>query len=249
MPSRVSQEGRAPPESAFATTHWSIVLAAGEKAGETARAALSTLCERYWYPLYAYVRRHGCQPDDAADLTQAFFARLIEKNVVAHADPQRGRFRTYLLASLKHFLANEWDREKALKRGGGLKPISLDVARAEDSYRLASARIATPEELFERYWALTLLECVLQDLRAQYTREGKAQLFDRLKGFLTGAAPDASYAQAGAVMSMSEGAVKVATHRLRKRYRNLLRQHISQTVATENEIDQEIRELFVALDV
>jgi RNA polymerase sigma factor (sigma-70 family) len=231
----------------FATTRWSLVLAAGQRGSPQSSAALATLCENYWYPLYAYVRRRGHQADQAQDFTQAFFARLLEKNDLAAADPGRGRFRSFLLTSLKHFLANEWDRNRAQKRGGGGSVLSIDFGTAEERYRAEPAHDLTPEKIFDRRWALVLLENVLARLHDEAAQAGKADGFDRLKGFLTGEQPAATYGQLAAELNMSEGALKVAVHRLRRRYRELLRAEIEETVADAEEIDQEIRDLFSAL--
>src|SRR5271155_4363205 len=231
----------------FATTRWSLVLAAGQRSSPQSSAALATLCENYWYPLYAYVRRRGHDSDEAQDLTQAFFARLLEKNDLAAADPERGRFRSFLLTSLKHFLSNEWDRARAEKRGGGRSLLSIDFGTAEERYRAEPAHDLTPEKIFERRWALVLLENVLARLHDESAQAGKADSFDRLKGFLTGEQTAVTYGQLAAELNMSEGALKVAVHRLRRRYRELLRAEIEETVADPEEIDQEIRDLFSAL--
>jgi RNA polymerase sigma-70 factor (ECF subfamily) len=231
----------------FATTRWSLVLAAGQRSSPQSSAALATLCENYWYPLYAYVRRRGHGADEAQDFTQAFFARLLEKNDLAAADPGRGRFRSFLLTSLKHFLANEWDRNRAQKRGGCRSVLSIDFGTAEERYRAEPAHDLTPEKIFERRWALVLLENVLARLHDESAQAGKADSFDRLKGFLTGEQSAVTYGQLAAELNMSEGALKVAVHRLRRRYRELLRAEIEETVADPQEIDQEIRDLFSAL--
>ncbi|MCI0491291.1 MAG: sigma-70 family RNA polymerase sigma factor [Blastocatellia bacterium] len=229
----------------FATTHWSLILAAGREATPESEKALAALCATYWYPLYAYVRRKGYQMPEAQDMTQGFFARLLEKNYLQDVDRERGKFRSFLLASLNHFLANEWDRERAQKRGGGIKFIPLDTA--EDLYSLDPADKLTPEKLFERRWATTLLDQVLALLKEEFAGAGKAALFDRLKDFLTGAESRDSYKQAAAELEMSEGAVKVAVHRMRRRFRRLLRAEIAKTVANPAEIDDEIRYLLSAL--
>jgi RNA polymerase sigma factor (sigma-70 family) len=244
-----SDEKQEPPSGSqqFATTRWSLVLAAGQRSSPQSSAALATLCENYWYPLYAYVRRRGHQADEARDFTQAFFARLLEKNDLAAADPGRGRFRSFLLTSLKHFLANEWDRNRAQKRGGGRSALSIDFGTAEERYRAEPAHDLTPERIFERRWAFVLLENVLARLHDESAQAGKSDSFDRLKGFLTGEQPTGTYGQLAAELNMSEGAVKVAVHRLRRRYRELLRAEIEETVADPDEIDREIRDLFSAL--
>ena len=244
-PDRLPESGPSHARS-FTTTRWSIVLAAAHDSRPQAREALAALCETYWFPLYYYVRRRGYRADETQDLTQAFFATLLEKEYLDRADPGRGRFRSFLLASLNHFLANEWDRARAQKRGGG-KVISMDVADAESRYSLEPADNLTAETLFERQWAMTLLDQVLTELREELARGGKQPLFDRLKGFLGGGAPGASYGQVAAELGMTEGAVKTAVHRLRRHYRRLLRARIAQTVASAEEIDDEIRHLFAAL--
>jgi RNA polymerase sigma factor (sigma-70 family) len=231
---------------AFATTRWTMVMQAGTDSPD-AQQALETLCRNYWYPLYAYVRRQGHNAHDAQDLTQAFFARLLEKNYLADVQREKGRFRSFLLASLKHFLANEWDRERALKRGGGKRLIALDEDSAESRYKLEPKDDLSADKIYERRWALTLLDQVLAKLRAEFEADGKAQQFDALKDYLAAGRSAVSYAQAAEQIRMNEGAVKVAVHRLRKRYRELLRAEIAQTVATASEIDAEIRYLFTAL--
>jgi RNA polymerase sigma factor (sigma-70 family) len=223
----------------FATTRWSLVAAAK---GPAARQALAELCELYWYPVYAFVRRRGHSPHDAADLTQAFFARLIETAGIAGADPDKGRFRSYLLGAVRHFLANEHDRAVAKKRGGGRVIESLNLSDAERRYAAEPADGRTPEQLFERRWALTLLDGVLAGLRAEYAASGQAVLFDRLKATLTGDA--GPYADLAAELGMTEGAVKVAAHRLRRRYRDRLRAAIAETA---DDVEAEIRDLFTAL--
>jgi RNA polymerase sigma-70 factor (ECF subfamily) len=234
------------PPSHFATTHWSLVLAARDRAEPGAGDALADLCSLYWYPLYAYVRRRGHGADDAHDLTQEFFARLLATDFLAGVDRGKGKFRAYLLAACNHFLANERDRVRAQKRGGGRPVLSLDAADAEGRYRAEPAGGLTPEQLFERRWALALLGEVMARLRAEYEAKGKGRIFDRLRGFLVGE-KGAGYREAGDELGLSEGAVKVAVHRLRQRYRELLREEIGRTVTTPEEIDQEIGALFAAL--
>jgi RNA polymerase sigma factor (sigma-70 family) len=230
----------------FATTRWTMVMQAGTDS-PNAQQALETLCRNYWYPLYAYVRRQGHNPHDAQDLTQAFFARLLQKNYLADVNREKGRFRSFLLASLKHFLANEWDRERALKRGGGKKLIALDEDSAESRYKLEPKDDLSADRIYERRWALTLLDQVLAKLRAEFEADSKAHHFEALKDYLAAGRASVSYAQAAERLGMNEGAVKVAVHRLRKRYRELLRAEIAQTVATASEIEAEIRHLFAAL--
>jgi DNA-directed RNA polymerase specialized sigma24 family protein len=231
----------------FATTQWSIVAAAGDQASAVSREALAALCDSYWYPLYAYIRRCGYGPDEAEDLTQEFFARLLEKHWLRVADRERGRFRSFILASLKHFLANERDRERTLKRGGGVIPLSLDLQAAEGRFALEPGHDLTPDRVFERRWILTLLERVLGELRTEMAASGYEERFERLKEFLTGGSAGDSYARAAADLAMTEANVKVTVHRLRKRYGALLRQEVGRTVADPRDVDDEIRGLLAAL--
>jgi RNA polymerase sigma-70 factor (ECF subfamily) len=224
-----------------------VVASAGRGDSAEARAALATLSESYWFPLYAFVRREGYSPDDAQDLIQAFFVRLLEKNYLAVADPERGRFRSFLLAALKHFLANQRKRGRAQKRGGGRAAISLDFPAAENRYRLEPADKLTPERLYEKRWALALLDRVLKRLRDELAAAGKPGRFDRLKQLLTGEPEADSYRQIAGELAMSEGAVKVAVHRLRRRYRELLEDEIAQTVAGPGELEEELRHLLSAV--
>lgn len=231
----------------FAATRWSVVLAAGRDDSAGARDALEHLCRTYWYPLYAFVRRQGRSPEDAQDLTQAFFARLIAKRDLADVDRAKGRFRSFLLAAMKHFLANEWDKAHALKRGGGVQVTSLDAGDAETRYLREPADPETPERIFERRWALTLLEEVLKRLRGEYAGGGRARLFDQLKDALTGEKSAVGYEEIARRTGMSEGAVKVAAHRMRRRYRDLLRAEIANTVAEPGEVEAELRHLIGVL--
>lgn len=232
----------------FATTHWSVVVAAGRKdpAG-AARAALESLCRDYWYPLYAYARRRGLSADDAADLIQEFFAYLLEKQALAAADRERGRFRTFLLTALQRFLGRQRERAAARKRGGGKQRLALDFSTGETRYRLEPFHELTAEIVYERRWALTLLEKALQRLQAHAAAKGQSQVFERLRGFLTGDRAQGSYAEAAAELGMSEAAVKVAVHRLRRRYGALLREEIAQTVSTPEEVEEELDHLLRAL--
>ncbi|HEX7569430.1 MAG TPA: sigma-70 family RNA polymerase sigma factor [Verrucomicrobiae bacterium] len=236
-----------PPRPAFVTTHWSLVLSARDKTSPQSADALEKLCRTYWFPIYAFVRRQGHSPHDAQDLTQEFFARLLEKKQLAGVDPAKGRFRSFLLASLKHFLANEWDKTKAQKRGGGQILIPIDVATAETSCGIEPADHLTAENIFERRWALTLLEQVLRRLRAEYVRDGRENLFEQLKPTLTEVSRSVRYAEIGARLGTTEGAIKAAVHRLRQRYREVLRAEIADTVASPGEVEDEIRNLFAAL--
>lgn len=237
----------APRAGRFATTRWSLVLAAGQKPDARSADALTGLCELYWYPVYAFVRRQGHRPDEAADLTQEFFARVLEKNYFQDADPQRGRFRAFLCASVRHFLSNERDRSRALKRGGTSPPISLDVETAEGTYRLEPRDDLTPEKLFDRRWALILLDRVLARLRDSHSAAGKGELFDRLHGFLTGDNAGLSYAELAKSMSTTEGAIKVAVHRLRRAFRDTLMEEIAETVSEPADVAAEIEYLMKAV--
>lgn len=247
MPNQPSTPG--PSDAAgFAATRWTLVLAAARgNAAPRAAEAMAELCSVYWYPLYAYVRRRGHDTHEAEDLTQEFFLRVLAKNYLAGVDREKGKFRAFLLASFKHFLANEWDRSQAQKRGGGQTVVSINLDDAENRYRLEPWHDLTPERLFERRWALTVLDQVLARLQAEHSAESKQSLFEKLKPFLTGGREAGGYAEAGAELGMTEGAVKTAVHRLRRRYRELLRDEIAQTVAGPEEIDEEIRYLLSCL--
>lgn len=246
-----ANEGPFEPEPArdpdFRTTHWSVVLAAREGDSSQAQRALTELCRTYWYPLYAYIRRRGHGPADAEDLTQGFFERLLEKDYLGDLTPGRGRFRSFLLASLKHFLANEWDRAQTRKRGGGLVHFSLDEQDVEDRYRIEPVEDRTPETLFEQGWALTVLDRVLARLRAEFRSGERAGLFDELKPFLTSEPPEGAYGAIAARSGRKEGAVRVAVHRMRHRYGQLLRAEIAQTLTDPAEVEDEIRHLLSVL--
>ena len=231
----------------FVTTHWSVVLVAGRSDSTRAQHALGRLCQTYWYPLYAYVRRRGHSPHDAQDLTQEFFARLLERHTIANADPNRGRFRSFLLSTMNHFLAHEWDKVRAQKRGGGRQILSLDLARAEERYDLEPVDHSSPDKLFDKQWASALLEEVLNQLEAEYQQSAKTELFATLKQTLTGTRESQPYAVLATRLGMNEAAVKVAVHRLRKRYRELLRVEITNVVADPEQTDDELRHLFTAL--
>jgi RNA polymerase sigma-70 factor (ECF subfamily) len=235
------------PRSVFATTHWSVVLAAGNADSTCAREALSRLCQTYWYPLYAYARRCGNSPHDAQDLTQAFFARILEENWMAKSDPQRGRFRSFLLASMRHFISNEWKKEQRQKRGGGQTILSLNDDSAEDRYQLEPVEKRTPESLFERGWALSLLDGVLAKLEEEYRREGKADWMHVMRPALTSDRGSINYAEIAAKLGMTETASRVAVHRLRQQYRRLIRAEVAHTVASPEEVEEEIRHLFKVL--
>jgi RNA polymerase sigma factor (sigma-70 family) len=231
----------------FATTRWTVVLQAAQgRETPCAAAAMAELCRAYWYPVYAFVRRRGHAPPDAEDLTQAFFTRLLDKQSLAAADREKGRFRTFLLMALKRFLANEYEAAHAQKRGGGRRAIALDGLEPEARYRLEPADVLSPERLFERQWAMALLDQVLARLQAEMTSDGKAGLFDALKAHLAGTSGE-SQAATAARLGMSEGAVRVAVHRLRRRYRELLEEEIAHTVGGAEEVQDEIRYLFTCL--
>ncbi len=223
------------------------MVSAGRNDTTRARDALAKLCQSYWFPLYAYVRRRGHCPEDAQDLTQEFFARLLERNWVADADQEKGRFRSFLLSAMNHFLADEWDKARAQKRGGGAPALPLQFDTAETRYGIEPADNVTPERSFERRWALTLLEEVLKRLQAEYEREGKADMFAALNPCLVGERTAQPYAELARQLATSEAAVKSAVHRLRQRYRQLLRDEIAQTVARPDEVDEELRQLFAVL--
>jgi RNA polymerase sigma-70 factor (ECF subfamily) len=231
----------------FSTTHWSLLAQAADKADPMSKTALETLCRRYWFPLYAFVRREGHNEHDAQDLTQAFFASLLGKEELRDVDPKRGKFRSFLLAALRHFLSNARDFAKAAKRGGGKTLLSFDFNRAETCYADESATHLTPEKLFHRRWALELLRTVLQRLRDEWATPDKREFFAAVEDWITGAEPSRTYAEVAAAQDMTEGAVKTAVHRLRRRYRDLLREEIGHTVADPGAVDDEIRELFAAL--
>jgi DNA-directed RNA polymerase specialized sigma24 family protein len=230
----------------FHTTAWSLVLAASGNPTADARHALAALCQTYWNPVYAFIRRRGHTPDQAQDLTQGFFALLLEKQFLRDVDQQRGRFRSFLLAAVKHFLANERDRAHASKRGGGRLPISIDVLEAESWYAPAAVETTTPERLFEHRWALSVVEHVMARLRADYGAMGKAEQFARLEGLLTKDADTRCEALAQE-MGVSSGALRMSLHRLRRKYRHILREEIAETVSTPAEIDEEIRFLMSVL--
>jgi RNA polymerase sigma factor (sigma-70 family) len=231
----------------FATTQWSLVLAAGQRGSEEAEEALARLCSLYWYPVFAFVRRQGHPRGEAQDLTQGFFTRIIEKGDLGDADRSRGRFRSFLLTACQHFLSNERDRARALKRGGGRLPISIDVAAAEGRYERALAHSETPERLYDRQWCLTLLDGVLDGLREDYETAGKGRVFDRLKDFLTADEGAGTNAEAARELGMTEPAVKVAVHRLRRRYRDALRRRVAETVESAEDVEDEIRHLLTTL--
>jgi RNA polymerase sigma-70 factor (ECF subfamily) len=231
----------------FATTHWSVVMAAGVNDQGRAKAALETLCQTYWYPLYAYTRRQGKNHEDAQDLTQDFFARLLEKGYVAKADRNRGKFRSFLLSSMNNFMVNEWKRNGRIKRGGAMTGFSLNEAEAEERYGQQLAVELDATSHFDRQWAATLVERVLASLLEEYAAMGKAELFLALKIFIWGETSPNSYAELEKRLNLNAGTIKVAAHRLRKRFRERLRMEVSHTVARAEDIDEELRHLVSAL--
>lgn len=230
----------------FLTTRWSLVLAAGEATSPRSREALESLCTTSWYPLYAFARRKGANAENAADLVQGFFASVLARNDLAALSPDRGRFRSFLLASFTHFMANERDRERALRRGGGVPPIAIDAAGADTRYRNEPSHDLTPEREFERTWALEILSRTFDALSAEYTADGKSALFEALKPELQGAS-ESSYADVAARLGTTEGAIKTAASRLRKRWREILRAEIAGTLSDPANVDDELRGLFTAL--
>lgn len=222
------------------------MLAAGRRHTPQSDGALEELCRTYWFPLYAYVRRRGHNKPDAEDLVQEFFARFLEKNYLAGLNAERGRFRAFLLASLKHFLANEWDKSQAQKRGGGVAPLSLDWQTADTKFQVAAINEPSPDQAFDREWALALLAKVIERLQKECVADGKAKLFEQLKIFLMAGKGESAQGDVARTLGMEEGAVRVAVHRLRKRYRVLLRDEISQTLTDESQVDEEMRALFGA---
>jgi RNA polymerase sigma factor (sigma-70 family) len=235
------------PSRGFATTRWTLVVAAGREAAPGSREALSELCELYWPPLYSYARRQGNSVEQAQDLTQAFFARFLEKHDVQAADPRRGKFRSFLLTSFKHFLANEYDRERAKKRGGSQVLIALDVETAEARYAAEQPGTLTPEALFERQWALGLVDRAMAALSADLIASGKAATYNELKGLLIGEKEEGGYAKIAQALGSTEGAVKVTVHRLRRKFRARLRAEIMATVSDDAEIEEELRYLIAVL--
>jgi RNA polymerase sigma factor (sigma-70 family) len=227
----------------FTTTHWSVVLSAREHNSPQAAAALEKLCRTYWYPLYAYVRRQGHDEPSAKDLTQEFFVRLLHKNRLDHVQREKGRFRSFLLASVKNFLSDEWDKGRAQKRGGGQTLLSLDDDTAEDRYQLEPADNLTPDKLFEQRWAHTLLDEAKTRLKEEYAQAGKADFYERLRVFEAADPGAPTYAQVAAEFGLTESAVKSAAHRLRQRYGELVREEVAHTVDSPEEVDSEIRYL------
>ena len=234
-------------QAAFHTTHWSAIFTARDQDGTAARDALAGLCSTYWYPLYAFVRRRGYSPHDAEDLTQEFFRDFLQKNALLSASPARGKFRSFLLTCLKNFLANERHRAQTQRRGGGQPMISLDGNEAEMRWSLEPANQLTPEALFEKRWALTVLETTMKTLEAEYAAKGKTAVFEDLRGFLPGGQGIQSRIEFAAKRGLSAGAVDVAVHRLRQRFGVLLREQVARTVSGPEEVEEEIRHLISAL--
>ena len=243
LPADHRPDDRGAAVATFATTHWSVVLAAGQGSDSQASEALEQLCRAYWYPLYAYVRRWGHRPEEAQDLTQEFFARLLARGYLAKADPQKGKFRSFLLAGLKNLLCDELDKAGRLKRGGGQPVIAFDEQVAEGRYGLEPVDELTPERVFERSWGATLLERAASRLREEYIAAGKAGLYEQLTEFRLDASEQRAYAEVAAQLGLSESAVKSAIRRLRQRHHQLVREEIARTVADPSEVDEEIRYL------
>lgn len=231
----------------FATTRWSVVLAAGSGSSPEADAALERLCRAYWYPLYAYARRKGHSPEDAQDFTQEFFSRLLSKNQLAGVDRRKGKFRSWLLGVMNHFLAHEWEKSRAQKRGGGQPTFSLDELTPEDRYRLEPADDVSPQTIFDRRWALVVLSRAAERLRAEQEASGRNTTYDCLKQFVSGDGGAPTYAEAARQLGLTEGGAKAAVHRLRQRYQELIREEIAHTVTNAAEVDEEIRYLLAVM--
>jgi RNA polymerase sigma-70 factor (ECF subfamily) len=246
LTSRHSSQPTSTPGDIFATTHWTVVLAAGNRSSPQSNGALEELCRTYWFPLYAYVRRRGHTKEDAEDLTQAFFARFLARNYLAGLSAERGRFRAFLLASLKHFLINDWKKSQRQKRGGGEAPLSLDWQTADTKFQVAATNEPSPDKAFDREWALALLAKVIERLQQECEADGRAKLFDHLKIFLTAGKSETAQSETAKTLGMEGGAVRVAVHRLRKRYRELLHAEIAQTLADAGDVEEEMRALFGA---
>ena len=230
-------------QTRFATTSWTKVLAARDAPSTEARQALESLCRVYWYPLYAFIRRQGHDAEESRDLTQAYFAELLEKGYLDDYDPEKGRFRVFLMTSVKHFVSKQREKALAWKRGGRANVVSLDAQEVEGRYRFEPVDRLTPEQIFERRWALTVLERALTRLRREQEDTDRGAEFKRLEGFLTGQQPTTSYREVAAELGTSEGAVKTSIHRLRQRYGQLLRSEIAETVASPAEVDDEVKHL------
>jgi DNA-directed RNA polymerase specialized sigma24 family protein len=247
VPEQLQPHGANPAGSPFLTTHWSAVLAARDEKSPRAAEALAQLCRTYWFPLYAYVRRCGESPEQAQDLTQEFFARLLAKDWLRAASPARGRFRWFLLASLKHFLANEWDRTRALKRGGGQQLMSLDALDPEARYALEPADHLSADKLYDRTWALRLLDVARARLRDESTSEDREARFEALEQFLPGQESSTTYVEIAALLGVAEGTIKASVSRLRRRYGELLREEVAKVVGSMTDVDDELHNLIEAL--
>ncbi len=235
--------------AAFATTHWSVVLTAGQGSEAQASAALEQLCRTYWYPIYAYVRRQGRTPEDAQDLTQEFFVRLLQTNSIARAEPGRGRFRSFLLGALKHTLADQQARATAQRRGGGRTLLSWDQLKGEERLRAERTDELSPEQAFDRHWAISVLEQASERLSAEYNTPEQTRVFRELKPYVTGDSSVAPYAATASRVGLSESAVKSAIHRLRHRYYALVRDEVAQTVTNHEDLEEEIRYLMSLFSV
>ena len=243
--SRSSPAGEA--RDVFVSTQWSVVLTAARSDTTRAQEALAALCQTYWRPLYIYARGRGCSRENAEDLVQGFFAHFLQKNRLGGLNREQGRFRAFLLASLKHFMANEWDRAHRLKRGGHATHLSLDWPEAESRCQVEEAGALNPDRAYDREWALTLLDVVFGGLRDECIAEGKAESFHQLKGYLSVGKSEIPYAEVARRLNQDIGAVRVAVHRLRRRYRKLVRQEIARTLSSPEQVDEEMRSLFAAL--
>jgi RNA polymerase sigma-70 factor (ECF subfamily) len=239
----------APPKHEFATTHWSVVISAGRDSSPDSKRALESLCETYWYPLYAYARRRVADVNEAQDLTQAFFAELLEKNYIGTAVSDRGRFRAFLLTAFKHFLSKQWEKAKAQKRGGGRTPISLDFESADSNLRIEPASGLTAEQCYDQQWVISLLGQILKRLEVEFERAGKGNQFEQLNGYIIGDHTGATYAQVAESLNMTEAAARKSASRMRRRYGELLREEIAQTVAGPDEVEDEIRNLFATMEL
>jgi RNA polymerase sigma factor (sigma-70 family) len=247
-PSSNSNRGHTPISNArFATTHWSVVLAAGDRADTQYECALQALCQTYWYPLYAYARHRGHQTPDAEDLIQSFFMRIMEKDVLARITRDKGRFRSFLLTALNHFRIDEWKQARTEKRGAGRTIVGLEMDQAEERYRHEPVDTTTPETLFDQNWAVTLLNTVFDQLQQEQAEAGRGERFKQLKFCLTGQRSAVPYTQLAEKLNLSEAALKVQVHRLRKRYRELLRQEVAHTVSSPEDIEEEMQHLFEVL--
>ena len=245
-PGRLESAGLAGHET-FATTHWSVVLGARDTESSEAAEALANLCRTYWHPLYAYIRRRGLSPSDAQDLTQEFFYRLLDRHYLNQIDPAKGKFRSFLLVAVNHLLANEWDRARTIRRGGRIHFVPFDAALAEEQFAEEPSTGMTAETVFERQWALALLKQVTDTLAAEFTAEGRAEQFDQLKGFLIDDKRSVSWAEQARTLGTTEGALKMSVQRLRQRFGRVLREQIARTVATPEEVEEEIRAVLRAL--